>query len=160
MTKTSSEFFNRKIFELLDRTRTLESKYRLLDPALMAQGAEYISYGPHASSHCIRKRPLNVISVISEDTRQTIRSVPSSIRRNQTILFLSLKVRQRNLLTPAQKILGSTSNPRILYNCALLMVRAGTFALNVSAVQRESWDSISYPILMQPMTLIGALRRT
>ena len=46
--KTSNEFFNRKMFEMLDKTRTLESKYRLLDPASMGEDAEYTSYGPCA----------------------------------------------------------------------------------------------------------------
>ena len=48
VTKTSSESFNRKMFAMLDRARTLESKYCLLDPASMGQDAEYTAYGPYA----------------------------------------------------------------------------------------------------------------
>ena len=48
VTKTSSEFFNRKMFTLLDFTRTLETKYRLLDPAMMGQDADYTKYVPYA----------------------------------------------------------------------------------------------------------------
>ena len=48
VTKTSSEFFNQQMFEMLDRARTLESKYRLLDPAFMDEDADYTSYGPYA----------------------------------------------------------------------------------------------------------------
>ena len=48
VTKTSSEFFNRKMFTLLDAARTLENKYRLLDPATMGKDNDYTSYGPYA----------------------------------------------------------------------------------------------------------------
>jgi len=48
VTKTSSEFFNRKMYALLDNTRTLETKYRLLDPATMGQDADYSKCGPYA----------------------------------------------------------------------------------------------------------------
>ena len=48
VTSTSSEFFNRKMFTLLDETRTLETKYKLLDPASMTKDPLYTSYGPYA----------------------------------------------------------------------------------------------------------------
>ena len=48
VTTTSSEFFNRKMFALLDQTRTLETKYRLLDPKLIGQDKDYTSFGPYA----------------------------------------------------------------------------------------------------------------
>lgn len=48
VTNTSSEFFNRKMFTLLDSARTLETKYRLLDPATMGNDNDYTSYGPYA----------------------------------------------------------------------------------------------------------------
>ena len=48
VTSTSSEFFNRKMFTLLDNVRTLETKYRLLDPATMGDDSSYTLYGPYA----------------------------------------------------------------------------------------------------------------
>ena len=48
VTNTSSEFFNRKMFALLDSARTLETKYRLRDPASMGNDPEYTSFGPYA----------------------------------------------------------------------------------------------------------------
>ena len=48
VTNTSNEFFNCKMFALLDKVRTLETKYRLLDPASMGRDAEYTVYGPFA----------------------------------------------------------------------------------------------------------------
>ena len=48
VTQTSSEFFNRKMFTLLDNARTLETKYRLLDPKLMGSDKDYTSFGPYA----------------------------------------------------------------------------------------------------------------
>ena len=48
VTSTLSEFFNCKMFALLDKTRTLETKYKLLDPASMTKDPLYTSYGPYA----------------------------------------------------------------------------------------------------------------
>lgn len=48
VTSTSSEFFNRKMFELLDKACTLETKYKLLDPAAMGNDPLYTTYGPYA----------------------------------------------------------------------------------------------------------------
>ena len=48
VTNTSSEFFNRKMFTLLDEARTLETKYRLLDPATMGDDSTYTAHGPYA----------------------------------------------------------------------------------------------------------------
>ena len=45
--KTSSEFFNRKMFTLLDDARTMETKYRLLDPATMQNDPNYSTLGPY-----------------------------------------------------------------------------------------------------------------
>ena len=36
------------MFEILDKARRLELKYRLLDPTSMGEDAEYTSYGPYA----------------------------------------------------------------------------------------------------------------
>lgn len=47
-TQTSSEFFNRKMYALLDSARTLETRYRLRDPATMGMDPDYTSYGPYA----------------------------------------------------------------------------------------------------------------
>ena len=47
VTSTSSEFFNCKIFALLDEIRTLETKYKLLDPAAMAKDPLSTLYGPY-----------------------------------------------------------------------------------------------------------------
>ena len=44
---TSSKFFNRKMFALLDETRTLETKYKLLDPVAITNDPLYTSYGPY-----------------------------------------------------------------------------------------------------------------
>ena len=46
--KTSSEFFNRKMFTLLDQARTLETKYCLLDPKLIRKDRDYTNYDPYA----------------------------------------------------------------------------------------------------------------
>ena len=48
VTNMSSEFFNRKMFTLLDQAHTLETKYRLLDPATMGSDSDYTSFGPYA----------------------------------------------------------------------------------------------------------------
>ena len=40
LTKTSSEFFNRKIFTLLDVVKTMEQKYRLSDPKTLRTDAD------------------------------------------------------------------------------------------------------------------------
>ena len=47
VTSTSSEFFNRKMFALVDKARTLETKYRLLDPASMGRDEQYTTYGQY-----------------------------------------------------------------------------------------------------------------
>ena len=48
VTNTSSEFFNRKMYVLLDKARTLETKYHLLDPVSMGNDPNYTKYGPYA----------------------------------------------------------------------------------------------------------------
>ena len=48
VTNTSSEFFNRKMFVLLDEARTLETNYKLLDPTTMSMDPQYTTYGPYA----------------------------------------------------------------------------------------------------------------
>ena len=48
VTSTPSEFFNRKMFSLLDDTHTLETKYKLLDPAAITNDALYTTYGPYS----------------------------------------------------------------------------------------------------------------
>ena len=45
--QTSSEFFNRKMFTLLDHARTLETKYCLLDHETMGLDADYTKYGSY-----------------------------------------------------------------------------------------------------------------
>ena len=45
---TPSEFFNHKMYMLLDEARTLETKYRLLDPVSMGNDPNYTKYGPYA----------------------------------------------------------------------------------------------------------------
>ena len=48
VTNTSSEFFNRKMFALLDAARTMETNYRLKDPVTMGTDPEYTNVGPYA----------------------------------------------------------------------------------------------------------------
>ena len=48
VTSTSSEFFNRKMYVLLDAAWTLETRYRLLDPRTMGDDPDYTKYGPYA----------------------------------------------------------------------------------------------------------------
>ena len=48
VTGTSSEFFNRKMYALLDSTRTLETSYRLKDPVPMGDDPAYTNVGPYA----------------------------------------------------------------------------------------------------------------
>ena len=59
---TSSEFFNRKMFALLDETRTLETKYKLLDPAAMTKDPLYTSYGPYAVCAILQEEHGTLIS--------------------------------------------------------------------------------------------------
>ena len=47
VTNTSSEFFNRKMYALLDSARTLETNYRLKDPITMGDDPDYTNYGPY-----------------------------------------------------------------------------------------------------------------
>jgi hypothetical protein len=46
LTKTSSEFFNRKIFALLDLVKTMEHEYKLVDPKTLASDKDYNTLGP------------------------------------------------------------------------------------------------------------------
>ena len=48
VTSTSSEFFNRKMWSLLDLVMTLEMEYELTDPRLFASDAKYAKLGPLA----------------------------------------------------------------------------------------------------------------
>jgi hypothetical protein len=45
-TKTSSEFFNRKVYAYLDRVCQMEHKYKLADPKQLEHNAEYNELGP------------------------------------------------------------------------------------------------------------------
>ncbi len=47
VTNTSSEFFNRKIYPLLDEVRTLETRYRLKDPITMGNDPACAKFGPY-----------------------------------------------------------------------------------------------------------------
>jgi hypothetical protein len=46
LTKTSSEFFNRKMYSLLDDVKTMELKYKLSDPRTLATDPKYGTLGP------------------------------------------------------------------------------------------------------------------
>ena len=48
LTKTSSEYFNRKIHGLLDLVMTMEHKYKLSDPKALILDPKYSLYGPLA----------------------------------------------------------------------------------------------------------------
>jgi hypothetical protein len=45
---TSSEEFNRKIYNLLDHVKTMEHKYKVLDPRSITKDPQYSDYGPIA----------------------------------------------------------------------------------------------------------------
>ena len=45
---TSCEEFNRKVFDLLDRVKQMEHKYKVLDPRKICDDPEYSMYGPIA----------------------------------------------------------------------------------------------------------------
>ena len=62
VTNTSSEFFNRKMFMLLDEARTLESKYKLLDPAAMGKDALFTTYGPYAICAALQEQHGRLLS--------------------------------------------------------------------------------------------------
>ena len=68
VTQTSSEFFNRKIFALLDSARTLESRYKLRDPATMGNDPEYTSYGPYVICAALQECP-KCIRIINRAVR-------------------------------------------------------------------------------------------
>ena len=46
LTRTSSEFFNRKMFALLDDVKIMELKYKLSDPRQLLKDSDYNKYGP------------------------------------------------------------------------------------------------------------------
>jgi hypothetical protein len=48
VSKTSSEEFNRKIFALLDQVKTMEYRYKVLDPLQLTKDPEYVTLGPIA----------------------------------------------------------------------------------------------------------------
>ena len=48
LTKTSSEYFNRKIHSLLDLVMTMEQEYKLSDPKALISDPNYPLYGPLA----------------------------------------------------------------------------------------------------------------
>jgi len=48
VTKTSSEFFNRKMFGMMDHVYTMEQKYKCADPKGITLDAQYSLYGPLA----------------------------------------------------------------------------------------------------------------
>ena len=48
VTSTSSEQFNRKMYQLLDSTMLMEEKYSLADPRSMKSDPDYVTYGPFA----------------------------------------------------------------------------------------------------------------
>ena len=46
VTKTSSEYFNRKMFTLLDTVKEMEHMYKLSDPRALTRDANYVRLGP------------------------------------------------------------------------------------------------------------------
>ncbi len=48
LTRTSCEEFNRKVFNLLDYVKTMEHKYKVLDPRSLLKDSDYPKYGPVA----------------------------------------------------------------------------------------------------------------
>ncbi len=57
-----TEFFNRKMFALVDKARTLETKYRLLDHASMGYNADYTTYGPYAICAILQDEYENLVA--------------------------------------------------------------------------------------------------
>jgi hypothetical protein len=45
-TKTECEYFNRKLFDHLDKVKEMEDKYKLADPASLNNDPGYHEYGP------------------------------------------------------------------------------------------------------------------
>jgi hypothetical protein len=45
-TKTECEYFNRKVFDRLDKVKDMEDKYKLADPASITNDQGYHEYGP------------------------------------------------------------------------------------------------------------------
>jgi hypothetical protein len=45
-TKTECEYFNRKVFDRLDKVKDMEDKYKLEDPASITNNPGYQEYGP------------------------------------------------------------------------------------------------------------------
>jgi hypothetical protein len=45
-TKTECEYFNRKVFDRLDKVKDMEDKYKLADPASITNDPGYHEYGP------------------------------------------------------------------------------------------------------------------
>ena len=62
VTSTSSEFFNRKMFTLLDEARTLETKYKLQDPASITADPLYTTYSPYAICSKLQEKHGKLIS--------------------------------------------------------------------------------------------------
>ena len=48
ISKTSCEFFNRKIYNLLDEVKQMEQEYRLSDPKSLVSDSKYHRLGPLA----------------------------------------------------------------------------------------------------------------
>ena len=46
VTKTSCEYFNRKMYTLLDEVKTLEHEYKLSDPKTLTKDSKYAKFGP------------------------------------------------------------------------------------------------------------------
>ena len=46
VTKTSCEYFNRKMYTLLDEVKTLEHEYKLSDPKTLTKDPKYAKFGP------------------------------------------------------------------------------------------------------------------
>ena len=63
VTNTSSEFFNRKMFVLLDEARILETKYKLLDPATMSMDPQHTTYGPYAVCAALQEEPSSDLTI-------------------------------------------------------------------------------------------------
>ena len=82
VTSTSSEFFNRKMFALLDKARTLETKYQLLDPASMGRDEEYTTYGPYVICATLQDEHGN-----SSQIPTGLLSQPSSQNQTQPQLY-------------------------------------------------------------------------
>ena len=147
MTNTSSEFFNRKLFILLDSARTLETKYKLLDPASIANDALYTFYGTYAICSAIQEEHGRLIS--DSDWPALAKKLPESNSAKTPI--------PNDKSDPIQyykfKEFGHKANDPI---CPLYETRQKKpSSLSPKIKVKDSWKYIEPKDLSKPVTIDG-----